>query len=261
MFDDIDASPVETKPKRKKSPVQHRNLPGEAAMHAGEAVAEDVDETVAEGARWLREEEERERRRAQEATPVTQRRRAAARPIVVSSSPGTEVSSLVVDDSSPLTAQTNAPDDSPTPATAQSKRDRKRKRAADKASMTAPVLQPKKRTKVAPKAPSADAGSSSPMLDLASQLPMQIGTRPVSRTGAAGKALHRLRKSVADDDAATEPAVQPAKQAKATPDPAHGNHGKTATTGRKSKDSTEGDTTRLKSKVAKKLSQRVCSVL
>lgn len=265
MFEDIDATPIKTKSnKKKRSQAKAQSSPDEAALHIDDAVAEEVNATVTEGTRWLQEEEERERRRAEEGAPTTQRRRAAARPIIISSSPDTGMSSFVVDDSSLLTVQTNAQDESAIPAAAKKKRDQKRKKAMNDEIAATPAILPIKRVKATPKAPSLDSGTSTSTVDVPSGGTIQTGRGSDSHTVSAKKASERHQKRAANDEAATALEVQPTKRAKVmpkAPDPTYGYDGKKATTRQKSKDSTKGDTTSSKSKVTKKPSNRMCSVL
>ncbi|KAJ4376807.1 hypothetical protein N0V86_006925 [Didymella sp. IMI 355093] len=101
MFEDMDFTPTRARKPKKFGPLtKTTDVSDDEPSSTAEAVAEDVDGTVAEGMRWLREEEERQRRRADEGTPSTLRRRSAARPIVISSSPDTGMSSFVVNSSS-----------------------------------------------------------------------------------------------------------------------------------------------------------------
>ncbi|KAF3034154.1 hypothetical protein E8E12_004301 [Didymella heteroderae] len=64
MYEDIEVIKVKkSRKKKKKRPLfAVLNEPDDAAIDINAAVAENIDDTLAEGARWLREEEERERR-------------------------------------------------------------------------------------------------------------------------------------------------------------------------------------------------------
>lgn len=265
MYEDVDIiRPQKSKKKKKKRPLAAVLMgPGTPAIIDGEAVAEDVNETVAEGARWLQEEEERERRRVEGDTPATRRRRAAARPIVISSSPDTDLSSFVVDDSGLHPAQTNAQVDSSRPMVAKKKLERKRKKAVNEEAevTTTPAHKPKKRVKAAPKAPGPDPGISASNFDARSRFTMQ---KEKIYDAAAKAVLERHRERAAEEAAAVKPTMKPAKRAKLTPKASYlvdGHKIPSAMTGQKSQDSREGDTTRSKSKVVKRPSKGMCSVL
>jgi hypothetical protein len=153
MFEDIGVTPTKArKPKKSKLLTKTTDVSDDEPPSTAEAVAEDVNGTIAEGMRWVREEEARQRRRAEEGTPST-RRRQAARPIVISSSPDTGLASFVVTSSSPVSAQASPQDDSRRPATAQSKkiRNRKRKRVTYGEAATALAKIPAKRAIATPK--------------------------------------------------------------------------------------------------------------
>jgi len=262
MYEDVETiRPQKSKEKKRRRSAAVRVEPDEPAIHIKGAVAEDVNETVTEGARWLREEEDRERRRAEEGTPATRRRRAAARPIVISSSPDIGISSFVVDESSLLTAQTNAQDDSPTPVIAKKKRDRKRKEATNDETTSIPAAKPKKPVIATPKAPSPSPRTLIPAVDVPTARTTATGRGSDVPYGAAKAALERHRKRAAENEAATGPAVRPTKRTKATPqapNPAHDYRGPQATTGQKRKNATSSGSP---AKSAKKMSKRVCTVL
>lgn len=159
MFEDVEVTPTKAKKSKKKEPsgksrpsITTLDESGDEATSADEAVAEDVDETIAEGARWLREQEDLTRRREAEGTPSTRRRHAAARPIVISSSPDTGMSSFVVHDLSPPTAQTSRQSTTSSPEVPR-KGNRKRKRVTQDETATAPTAQSAKRSKATPKTP------------------------------------------------------------------------------------------------------------
>lgn len=261
MYEDVEIiRPQKSKEKKKRRSAAVQVKPDGPAIHIEGAVAEDVNETVTEGARWLREEEDRERRRAEEGTPATRRRRAAARPIVISSSPDTGMSSFIVDELSLLTAQTNAQDDSPT-VTAKKKRDRKRKKATNDETTSTPATRPKKRVKATPNAPSPSSKTLIPIVDVSNGHTTATGRGSDVPYGAAKAALETHRKRAAENEAATEPAVQPSERTKATPKapyPAHGYRDPQALTGQKSMSATSSGSP---PKSAKKTSKRVCTVL
>lgn len=125
MFEDVDTTPRKCdeskKPRGKAAPLRTtRDDSEDGVSSADEVSAEEVNETVAEGARWLREQEQRESRRAEEGTRM---RQAAARPVILSSSPGTETSTFIANSSSPLPMQSSPM--APSPLLARQGRKRK----------------------------------------------------------------------------------------------------------------------------------------
>ena len=149
MLEDIDVSPPQRTRRRQTEPfgkagslVTVLSASDDDASSAGEAVAEDLEDTLAEGARWLQEQEELAQRRQEEGTPSTRRRRASARAIVISSSPDTDMSNFVVQSSSPLAAQVT-----PRNAVPLSRASKERQKAYRGLTDAAPTLQGAKKRK------------------------------------------------------------------------------------------------------------------
>lgn len=147
MFEDVDITPQRKNLKR-QGPLKK---PTSVVMSSDqeEELSDDVDNTVAEGLKWVREDRERVIRQDQESL---QRQRAAARPII-NSSPSTDLSSFITANSSPLPAQTSSPSvvDSPR-TTARHQPSTKRRRTPGEIAI-APEPRPSKKTKAAPRAP------------------------------------------------------------------------------------------------------------
>ncbi|KAF9695563.1 hypothetical protein EKO04_006634 [Ascochyta lentis] len=159
MFDGIEVERPQTKdPKRKKTSKKvapmmvssRKGEPEDGSSSASEAASENLEDPLAEGARWLNEQKELARRRQEEGTSPIRRRRATARPTVLSSSPETDMSSFVVHSSSPLVTQMSPHDQVHSPRSS-----KKRKREPDNTTRTTEHRQFVRLTRANQKAPNS----------------------------------------------------------------------------------------------------------
>lgn len=219
MFKDVEVPhPKRTNAKRKVQ--SNKGMPvtpvsdtsdyeSERLEDADQGFREDVEDTIAEGARWLREQEDLDRRRQEGSLVRVRKIRTATRPIVYSSSPHTRTSTTVVKSSSPTSVPTSSQNSVRTPT--------KRKRPSQEAAGVVVGLQAAKRARATPKSPSKRRGEQSkgvsrPSLNPKIKASQKLVSNPKTPRKATNKMVFRATVASPAAPAAPQSARKPSKR-------------------------------------------------